>query len=132
MLNPFPIQFLALFAYFLLRLFVAGILYYLGVNHIRQRNVIAANNSLLSVRNHPFAVLLIGAIECVIATFTLIGAHTQYAMLTLMLLCFGMIIMQRDRTSTYLPSRVFYVLLFGAACSLFITSAGAFAVDLPI
>ncbi len=132
MVNIFPIQFLALFAYFLLRLFIAGVLLYLGIQHLRYRD------QLQRVLRFPFfpfgrtAVSLFAFSELTIALFILVGAYTQLAALALMAMSIKMIFVQKYTTAPTIPSRIFYVLLLGTGITLFITGAGAFAFDLPI
>lgn len=123
MLNPFPIQFLALFAYFLLRLFIGGILAYLGIRHFK-------NSDRLGI-GRKWGNILAGT-ESTIAIFILLGAHTQYAALALMALCILMVFYHKKFEPEFVPQRLFYILLCGTAFTLFITGAGALAFDLPI
>ena len=132
MLNPFPIQFLALFAYFLLRLFVGGCLLFLGIKHLANyRELIQA----LKLSWWPFTTLstwLFILVELGAATFTILGFSTQYTMLVVMLMALKMIVVRGWFSTPLLPPRLFYVLLLGTALTLFITGAGALAFDLPI
>lgn len=132
MLNPFPIQFLALFAYLLMRLFVAGTLYYLGVTHIRARTELRNHITLPLLPKRVESIILFAVIEIGIATLLVLGAHTQYAALALMLLCTYMLVFHSRMNHSTIPQRLVYVLLFGMALSLFITGAGVLAFDLPI
>ncbi len=132
MLNPFAIQYLALLAHFLLRICVGSILVYLGLTHLQHRK------SLERTFKRPWFpfvrqctwLLIIG--ELLLGGLFLIGAHTQYAALILMMLCIDMMFAVSIFKHPSLPNRMFYILLFFTALSLFITGAGAFAVDLPI
>ena len=131
MLNPFPLQFLALLAYFILRICVGGILLYLGRAHLKQRS------GLITVLKFPFlsshhSILLLVFFELALGTFIFLGAHTQYATLGVILLSLFMLFMKRATNHPLIPPRIFYVLLIGACVSLFITGAGAFAFDLPL
>jgi uncharacterized membrane protein YphA (DoxX/SURF4 family) len=132
LLNPFPIQFLALIAYALLRLAVAGVLLTLAWRHYRHRTHFVTDlTPRLGKLAQPTVGLFIAG-ELVIGSFLLFGAYTQWAALALMAMCIDIIVTRRFVTSTLLPPRIFYVLLFFCATSLFITGAGVLAVDLPI
>lgn len=132
MLNPFPIQWLALGAYFILRVIVGLTLYYLAHQHIKHyRKLIDTTNwPLMPKRTLPIQLLII--FELLIAFILIAGAWTQYAAIML----FGMsikLIWWRNRfTHPSIPSRLFYFLLAGCSISLFITGAGILAFDLPI
>ena len=132
MLNPFPIQFLALVAYLILRVFVAGVLIFLSLQHFKYRDEL---KHILTLSWWPYGTFsswsfIIG--ELLIGIFILVGAHTQYAMLLVMAMSLKLIIMRPYFDHHSLPSRMVYVLLFGASLSLFITGAGALAFDLPL
>jgi uncharacterized membrane protein YphA (DoxX/SURF4 family) len=130
MLNLFPIQFLAPLAYTLLRICVGIILIRLGIKRIRNR----VPQSTLVVgevakRSH-FSILIIGTGEIIAGTLITLGLFTQAgALIALTIAILHM--RQSPNTEPSLP-RVFYVLLFFASLSLFITGAGIFAFDLPI
>lgn len=127
MLNPFPIQWLSLFAYFLLRLFVGGLLIFLGFRHLSHRNELFATKAFKT----EGAILLIVAEFCT-GALVLVGAFTQYAVIGVMVLS-SLFIFGRGLTSQpTIPDRSFWILLFGAALTLFITGAGALAFDLPL
>ena len=131
MLNPFPIQFLSLFAYFLLRLFVGSILIYLGISHYKHRSEL---KNVLTLSWFPYGTFTIYAFaigELIIGSLLIAGAYTQYAALAVMAMSFKMLIMRGWFQHHTLPPKIFYLLLFGASLSLFITGAGAIAFDLP-
>lgn len=132
MLNPFPIQFLALFAYFLLRLFVGSVLIYLALSHHKHREELKdiLTFSWFSYGRFVTTSVIVG--EFIIGSLLIAGAYTQYAALAVMALCFKMIIMRNWFAHSSFPSRLFYFLLLGTSLSLFITGAGALAFDLPI
>lgn len=132
MLNPFPIQFLALLAYMLLRIFVGSIFLYFGVSHIQRRNEIVHALSFPLFGHNLFLVWYFALYELLIGAMFFFGFYTQIAALLAVILCIKMLIFYNRFTSTYIPSKIFYVLLLGASLSLFITGAGAFAFDLPI
>ncbi len=128
MLNPFPIQFLALFAYFILRIFVGGILLWLGIKILRTRVIPNPHG----IAKRPITLYLLAVAEIAIGIFTLLGAATQYAMLGLFVLCVAVLCTNPQRNVPYIPSPIFYLLLLACSISLFITGAGFPAVDLPI
>lgn len=128
-LNPIPIQWLALLAFFILRFGVGIILLHLAIRLWQYRGQFSI--MVQGVPKHYVVwPLLVG--KGVIALMLLAGFYTQYAALALMLMCIDLILTRRWLTHPALPPRIFYVLLFFAACSLFITGGGAFAFDLPI
>jgi len=131
MLNPFPIQFLAMFAYLLLRVFVAGILITLGFRHLKYRHELKNVLVLPWFPYGTFSVWLIGLGEIIFGAFLFTGAFTQYAALAVMALSLKMIVFNTRWQHHSIPSRMFYTLLFATALSLFITGAGALAFDLP-
>lgn len=131
MLNPFPIQFLALFAYFLLRLFVGSVLIYLALTHQKHRKEL---KKVLTLSWFPFGSFTINAFiigEFLIGSLIVAGAYTQYAALAVMAMSFKMLVMRNWFDHPSIPPKLFYFLLFGAALSLFITGAGVLAFDLP-
>lgn len=130
MLNVFPIMFLSLLAHALLRVFVGGALLYLGIQHAtKKRQELGIHFS--KVGGSVF-VWCIALIEITIGTMFIVGAWTQIAALALMLVSVLMLIFRKDMAHSALPSPMVYILFLGASLSLFITGAGAFAVDLPI
>lgn len=132
MLNVFPIQFLALLAYFLLRLFVGGVLVYVCMQHLKQFRSLSKS---LTLPWFPYpginAVLLIGT-EILIACSILLGAYTQIGALLLIILSTKMLVLKKYWSHPTLPDRLTYVLLIGCGLSLLITGAGVLAFDLPI
>lgn len=131
MLNPFPIQFLSLFAYFLLRLFVGSVLIYLGISHFKYRNEL---KNVLTLSWFPYGMytaytLAIG--EFVIGSLLVAGAYTQYAALALMVMSLKMLVMRNWFAHHTIPPKMVYLLLFATSLSLFITGAGVLAFDLP-
>lgn len=131
MVNPFPIQFLALFAYFLLRVFVGIILIYLSGRHLTCRGSLQLNwQSWLPVPAVAVWVLIV--FELIVGALILVGAHTQYAALALMLYSVTLFGLHRTPMHHSIPPRIFYTLLFGVALTLFVTGAGALAFDLPL
>lgn len=132
MLNPFPIQFLSLFAYFVLRVTVASLLVYLGFLHLKHRREL---KDVLKLSRFPYGSFVAWAFplgEIIVGLFLFAGAWTQFAALAVMAMSLKMLIMRSWFDHPAIPSKLFYFLLLGAATSLFITGAGTFAFDLPI
>lgn len=131
MLNPFPIQFLALLAYFLLRVCVGSICVYLGFTQLRTAQALRTPD-----QPHwpltPFVVLPLIAGEIAFGLMFILGWYTQYAALGIMILTSVVLIWYKRFSILNLPPRIFYTLLLFTAISLFITGAGALAFDLPI
>jgi uncharacterized membrane protein YphA (DoxX/SURF4 family) len=121
MLNPFPLMWLSLLAYFILRIVVAFTFWRFGVAHLKARTNTTS----------PLLVLALGLGELVIAVMLFFGYLTQYA-------CLGgftvitLLLLFSKRWSITRVSRSHLVLLGAALASLFITGAGAFAFDLPL
>lgn len=132
MLNPFPIQWLALFAHLILRVFVAGVLLYLGIRHLRWRRELADVLVIRWWQYGTFTAWTFALGEIVLALLIFTGTWTQYAALAVIAMCIKMIIMRQWFNHPTIPPKIFYVLLLGAAISLFITGAGVLAFDLPI
>jgi len=132
MLNPFPIQFLSLLAYLILRALTGLVLLTLAYRHFKVRKRLRA---LLVLPFFPFGVVTTTVLilaELAIGTLFILGAYTQFAALLAMIMSFKMIILKSRFADSSIPSRLFYVLLLAISCSLFITGAGALAFDLPI
>ena len=132
MLNPFPVQFLSFFAYMLLRLFVGGILVFLGIRHFRQRESLKEALKLSWFPYGALSVWILITVELVVGVLFILGAFTQYAAIVAMLMAAEMLIIRHWFDHKALPTRMFYLLLFGASLTLFITGAGPLAFDLPI
>ncbi len=132
MLNPFPIQFLSLFAYFILRVIVGLVFLLFSYRHFKYRAFLYIP---LSLKIFPFGKITTAAIilaELIIGILFTLGIYTQIAALLCIALSIKMIFLVKKFSSPYLPTRLTYLLLFGIGCSLFITGAGVFAFDLPI
>lgn len=132
MLNPFPIQFLALFAYAVLRIIVGLVLIYLGTKHLRNRDALVPSFSFRFFPYGRFSVWYLVFVEIVLGLMFTFGLLTQIAALITMVLSLKLIVLQRRLASPFIPGRLFYVLLFGISFSLFITGAGIFAFDVPL
>ncbi len=132
LLNPFPIQFLAMFAYFLLRVCVGLVLLYLGKKHWRARRELGLVFTLSWWPYGKLSAVLLAVFELILGGLFIVGAYTQYAALGLLLMSVKMLVLRNQFTHHTLPSPALYFLLVGISLSLFITGAGALAVDLPI
>ena len=132
MLNVFPIQFLSLFAYTILRIFVGIILVYLGLRHLRTRHELKEVFTLPYFPYGLFFVWYLGIVELVVGTMFLFGFLTQIAAILSSLIALKFLIMHRRFSAPGIPGRIFYALLLGASISLFITGSGALGFDLPI
>ena len=132
MLNLFPIQWLALLAYFILRLGVGGVFVYLAHTHIKNWKQIPRTINLPVVKNGKVIFSLIIISELVIGTLYIIGLATQVAALIAISLCIKMIIWHKQFPLGSVPTKLTFVLLIFISMSLFITGAGAIAFDLPI
>lgn len=117
MLNPFPIMWLSLFAYFLLRFAVGGCLVILGYRQLARGGEI-----------RPIARLFL-LLQMLTGGMIVTGFSTQYAALVGMAIC---LVELFGRSNTRTMPRLFYALLFISLLSLFITGAGVFAFDLPL
>jgi len=132
MLNPFPIQFLAMVAYALLRVTIGIVLMHLGLEHIRNRQTLKEVFSFSWFPYGLFFAWYVGVFEIIVATMFILGFLTQIAALLTILLSLKFIIMHKRFSSPSIPGKIVYLLLLGISLSLFITGAGIFAFDLPI
>ncbi|MCB9810720.1 MAG: DoxX family membrane protein [Candidatus Nomurabacteria bacterium] len=132
MLNPFPIQFLALFAYFLLRVITGLVLLTLGYKHWKSRKELFYTLALPIFPHGKFITAMLIFTEILIGVMLIIGWYTQIAALILILLSIKTLIFHKHIKHGTIPGRLAYILLFGIGLSLFITGAGVFAFDLPI
>lgn len=132
MLNPFPIQFLAMFAYFILRFVVGVIVLHLGFSHYRHRHEL---KDILKLSWWPWGKLSIAilvSVEIIVGSMLILGAYTQIAALVLLLMSLEFLITRNWFDHPSIPPKIFYLLLVAISLSLFITGAGVFAFDLPI
>lgn len=132
MLNPFPIQFLALLGYFILRVVVGLSFLYLGKLHFKNRQSLYP---ILKLSRWPFGKIITWSLilsELVIGTLFVLGLYTQIAALLAIIMSIKMLFLRNKFISPHLPNKLTYFLFFGIGCLLFITGAGIFAFDLPI
>lgn len=134
MLNIFPIQFLAPFAYFILRMCVGIILIHLSHKHITHRTILI-HDKLFATPLFPFntvSVWILCVFEFVVGILFIFGLFTQIAALLTSIYAMKALVLRKHFTHPLMPPLLFFVLLFAISLSLFITGAGAFAIDLPI
>jgi len=132
MLNLFPIQWLALLAYFILRVMVGITLVILARRHLAAFRALAAVAQVPLLPIPRTAISLLIATELVAGTLLILGLFTQAGALLLIVLSLTMIVWHRRLPHPSIPPRLTYILFLAAGLSLFITGAGAFAFDLPI
>ena len=132
MLNPFATQYLSLFAYFILRFFVGGILVFLGLKHFSYRNELKHVFALSWFPFGLFTTLVFAAIEIIIGGMFIAGYYTQFAAIAGISISLTMLLIRNWFDHHTIPKKLFYILILGISLSLFITGAGAFAFDLPI
>ena len=116
MLNPFPIQFLAPLAYFLIRVTLGFVCLRTGALLFRTEEASAKRK-------------ILGAILTSAGIALIFGIFTQYAALTTF---FTLTLTCIRKTSLPHLTRTTLVLMIIMALSLFITGAGPFAFDLPL
>jgi uncharacterized membrane protein YphA (DoxX/SURF4 family) len=132
MLNPFPIQFLSLLAYLILRVIAGFVLIVFGYRHFKARTELS---QIMTLPFFPFggvAATFFILAELVVGTLFILGMHTQFAALVLIAMSLKMMVLRPKFNHPSIPSRFMYLLFFAIGCSLFITGAGALAFDLPI
>ena len=132
MLNIFPIQFLAPFAYLLLRVVLGFVLFYLGTSHIRNRHSLQDIFSFSFFPYGLFIVWYLGSVEILIGAMFIVGFFTQIAALLGMALSLKFLVMHKRFTHSLIPSRLCFLFIFMISFTLLITGAGPFAFDLPI
>ena len=132
MLNPFPVQFLSVLAYFLLRVMVGALLIRLGAAHVEHRRELVAPLTFSFFPFGRFAAGMLIFFEMIAGTLFVLGFATQIIALLTLVYTLKMLILHRRFPAGLLPGTSFYLLLFATSASLFITGAGAFGFDLPI
>ncbi len=132
MLNPFPIMWLSLLAYFILRIVVGATLLHFGIQHFKHRHALGASfKTFINFLPH-FSATTLALLEIIIAGMLIIGWNTQYACLVGIAITLKLLIIRNYISTDLLPTRPYYLLLLGSLLSLFITGAGVFAFDLPL
>ncbi len=118
----FPIMFLALLAHAILRIITGGALAIFGIQHLRKSH---------APESPRIALILLGMLELSLGGLFVVGFLTQLAALGVLALAISLLIFHK-KCAAYVPERAFFVLLIAISLSLFITGAGAFAVDMPL
>jgi uncharacterized membrane protein YphA (DoxX/SURF4 family) len=126
MLNLFPIQWLALVAYFILRLGIGGMFLYYAKEQYRHRQALKSQH----IPAIWLYILIAG--EVLTGFLFIIGFVTQAAAIVSVVISSSLLTWSRPYTHTALPPRPVLVLLITISLCLFITGAGVVAVDLPI
>ena len=132
MLNLFPIQWLALLAYFILRVGVGGVFLYLVHAQIKNWKQVPATINLPIIKNGKVIFTFLIMTELIIGALYIIGLATQAAALLAIALCIKILFWYKRFPTGSIPAKLTYVLILFASLSLFITGAGALAFDLPI
>jgi len=132
MLNIFPLQWLALFAYFILRVWLSAVLIYLGLKHTKSYRELVATTTWPLLPRNQFPIIVLIASELILGTILFFGVYTQAIVLCIFILALKILFWRNRFTHPSIPDRYFYFLLLGCCLSLFITGAGAIAFDLPI
>lgn len=132
MLNLFPIQFLSMFAYLILRITLGFILISLGREHFKKFSLIAPQVKWPFIKNGKLVLGLLIFSELLIGFMFIIGLLTQAVAAACFMMCFKLIIWYKSFPENTLPSKLSLLLIAFISLSLFITGAGALAFDLPI
>jgi uncharacterized membrane protein YphA (DoxX/SURF4 family) len=122
MLSIFPIMFLSLLAHAILRVATGAVLIVFGIQNFRK---IQSGTP----HTHLFLLSICALYEVVCGVLLVVGYLTQVAALTLVGYALLISFVRRSGVSK-LPAST-RILLAGIGLSLFITGAGAFAVDMP-
>ena len=124
-------MFLSLLAHALLRVFVGGTLFFLGIKHLRDRASVRTIMNMRWPRFAGFFAWYIGFVELLLGVMFVTGCLTQIAAILGGIMALKMLFFKKTFTYPTFPQPIYYVLLLGACFSLFITGAGALAFDLP-
>lgn len=127
MLNVVPIQFLALFAYLLLRVTIGIVLLILGTQLTQHA---LSMSRIVSYR--PYTLAAVGILCLISSGLLILGLFTQIGALFVVSMAAGQLLYPNHTLRTLVPHPLFWLLLLGAGLTLFITGAGALAFDLPI
>ena len=134
MLNPFPeLLVYSLLAPFILRLVAGYVFINLGILSFRSERGQWINSlRILRVPNPHIGVRVVGIIEMIGGALLIIGLWTQITAIVLAVLTFAEAYLEYRDPTILKRNIVFYVLLLGILLSLTLSSAGAFAIDLPL
>lgn len=131
MMNVFPVMYLAMLAYAVLRIALGGLFVYLGLQHA----LTASRQSFQeSFESSTIGLLNLGVfitVEVVAGGMLVAGFLTQIAAIALLAIsCYAFVM--NKKLKEVIPDRFFYLLAIAAFICLFITGAGAFAFDIPL
>lgn len=132
MLNLFPIQWLVMLAYLILRVGVGSIFLYLAHTQIKNWKQLPPTIDLPLISNSKTIFTFVIITELIAGTLYIIGLATQAAALLAIALCIKMLFWHKRFPAEIIPDKLTYVLILFISLSLFITGAGALAFDLPI
>ena len=132
MLSVFPLHFLALLAYLVLRVCAGLVLVYLGFTHWYYRHELKQTLTHSWWPFGGFSVSVLVLAELIFGSMMIAGFYMQVATLLVALMSLKLFTFRGLIDHPSVPSRMFYFLLFGVCLCLTITGAGAFAFDLPL
>lgn len=132
MLNLFPLQFLSLIAYTLLRIVIGIVFLHQARKHGITFNTIAPQIHWPIIKNGKIILTLIIICECIIGGLFILGLFTQVAAIMSIGLGMKLLIWHKRFPNGSIPSPLSLILLLAISASLFITGAGILAFDLPI
>ena len=134
MLNPFPeLLSYSTLAPFVLRLVIGLVFLDLGILKFKsERSRWITSFQALHLNPAQLVVTIFGLIEVVGGALLLLGAWTQIAALTFVILVGLEFYIEYKDASVLKRDIVFYVLVLAIAASLLFSGAGAFAFDIPL
>lgn len=132
MLNLFAIQWLALTAYFILRVWIGVMLILLSTRHSKSYRELVTSTTWPIFSGYKFPIIFLILSEFLLGAILILGAYTQIVVVLIFMMAIKMIIWRNRFTHPSIPDRWFYSLLIACCISIFITGAGAIAFDLPI
>lgn len=132
MLNPFPIQFLSLLGYFILRVVIGFALLILAERHWKMRHSLSQVLTLPIFPFGTFTTYMFIGVELIVGSMFILGFYTQIAALIGITMSIKMLFLRNRFDHESLPSKMVYFLFIGICLTLLITGAGVFAFDLPI
>jgi uncharacterized membrane protein YphA (DoxX/SURF4 family) len=126
MQNLFPIQWLALVAYFILRLGIGILLIHYARRHLQSKQ-------LFKTAGWPtYTFWGLVTAEVIAGILFIFGFLTQAAAILCITIGAGLITISQHRYHSELPPKPVLFLMIIIGMTLFITGAGVAAVDLPI
>lgn len=132
MMNPFPLMYLSLIAYAVVRIGIGGILIFFGYQHLRAHSKMTHALKSRFSRFGGIVAYKLALVEIVIGLMYIAGFYTQIAALLALMYAIKMLVLRNTLSYPLVPSPAFFGALIFISLSLFITGAGAFAFDLPI